>query len=136
MVWRKHYLDESICIRVDAGGRFIHDQHLCSAQERPGHAEELSFTHAEVQASLPHNSLELVGQVPDLLCKLCGGEDGPELVVAVVPEGVEVAADGTGEERWLLGNDSQDPPQICEAQASGIHPVQDHTPAHRLQEAE
>eukprot|EP00964_Phaeocystis_antarctica_P121108 scaffold84811_cov75-Phaeocystis_antarctica.AAC.2 len=127
-----HSLDLGVGRVVDRRGGLVEDEDARVPQQRARHANELPLALREVLAVLGHrgeqrvDALALTAALDELLdgcAHLALLERRPDLRVGVLVKGVHIGAHAARKERGALRDDRDLAPQLGQAEAARVHPV-------------
>ena len=91
-------LHQRVRLDIHAGRGFVEYHHLAVPQQRTGHADKLALAVAPVLSTLRHGSIQLTR----VLWQGHHLKSFRQLVVAVVVQRIQVAAEGARKQRCLL----------------------------------
>eukprot|EP00128_Syssomonas_multiformis_P010891 Colp12_sorted_trinity150504_noHs@3126 len=131
-----HLLDEVVGLGVDGGSGLVHHQDLGLAEQRAANADQLSLSGGEVVASLGHELGQLVGQAQHMLLHVHVREHLPDVIVAVLVEGVQIEANAGAEHHGVLRDDAQLVAQQVQAHTRDVDVVDQDLATNQVLNAE
>ena len=99
---KRSYLNQVVRFQIDGGRGFVQHQHLRLPEQSAGQTNQLPLAHAQVLSSFRDFVFQSGGQRRDERFQMSVFQSSPHVLVRVLVERVEVHAQRTGEEDWIL----------------------------------